>query len=327
MSDIGVVAIGRNEGERLKRCLESIGKRAVAVVYVDSDSKDRSVEMAREMGVEVVRLDMKIPFTAARARKEGFEHLLKLHPTLPFVQFVDGDCEVVAGWLERARQELEVRPDVAVVCGRRRERYPEASVYNQLCDIEWDTPVGETKACGGDALMRVAAVQEVGCYDPNVIAAEDDELCLRLRRKGWKVLRIDADMTIHDAAMYRVGQWWKRAMRCGYAFALGVHMHGAPPERHFVPQRRRVILWGFVLPLVALLLAWPTWGLSLLLLLIYPLQVVRIFRTTRRRGLAPKAAAAWAVSCVACKFPEFCGVCKFLWVRWRGGPIRIIEYK
>jgi GT2 family glycosyltransferase len=327
VSDIGVVAIGRNEGERLRRCLESIGARAATVVYVDSGSTDGSVALAQQLGVAVVELDMKVSFTAARGRNAGFDYLVEHSPGIPYVQFVDGDCEVVADWLERARQELEARPDVAAVCGRRRERYPEASVYNQICDIEWETPIGEARSCGGDALMRVQAVQEVGRYNPTVIAAEDDELCVRLRQKGWKILRIDADMTIHDAAMHRVGQWWKRAMRCGYAYALGAWMHGAPPERHFIRDRRRVIIWGALIPLIALAAAWPTWGLSLLLFLLYPLQMARIYRSARRRPLSQKAAAAWAVSCVASKVPEFCGLCKFCWVHWRGSHGQLIEYK
>jgi hypothetical protein len=71
---------------------------------------------------------------------------------MQLVQFVDGDCEVDATWLATAQAFLEQHPAVAVVCGRR-ERFPQRSVYNLLWP-EWDTPVGEAKACGGDALMR-----------------------------------------------------------------------------------------------------------------------------------------------------------------------------
>jgi glycosyltransferase involved in cell wall biosynthesis len=130
VSTIGVVVIGRNEGERLRRCLESV--RSGAVVYVDSGSSDGSVALARSLGVEVVGLDLSSPFTAARARNAGFERLLQFDPSAEFVQFVDGDCEVAAGWLERARKEFEARSDAAVVCGRLRERFPDATVYNRL---------------------------------------------------------------------------------------------------------------------------------------------------------------------------------------------------
>src|SRR5688572_24051218 len=148
VSDIGIVTIGRNEGERLRRCLASVVGRGHPVVYVDSNSADGSVDLARGMGVEVVNLDMSKPFSAARARNEGFERLTRIAPGVHFVQFVDGDCEVVAGWIEFARREMAARRDLAVVCGRRRERAPEASIYNRLADVEWDTPVGEATACG-----------------------------------------------------------------------------------------------------------------------------------------------------------------------------------
>ena len=228
MRNVGIVAIGRNEGERLHRCLNSVIGRGLTLVYVDSGSTDGGIELARDLGVEVVELDLSRPFSAARARNEGFERLCQINPEIRVVQFVDGDCEVIDGWLDRALRTLEDHPDVAVVCGRRRERFPEQTVYNHLADLEWDSPIGEAKACGGDALMRVAAVQEAGGYNPGIIAAEDDEICLRMRGKGWRVLRIDCDMTLHDMAMTRFGQWWRRELRGGLRGLATRMPRGAP---------------------------------------------------------------------------------------------------
>ena len=156
------------------------------IVYVDSGSTDGSVELARSLGVDVVKLDLSTSFTAARARNVGLAHLLEADAPIKFVQFVDGDCEVVEGWIERAKRELDAQPNVAVVCGRRRERFPDISIYNRLCDMEWDTPIGETKACGGDAMMRVESFQQVDGFNPLLIAGEEPELCVRLRQKGGK---------------------------------------------------------------------------------------------------------------------------------------------
>src|SRR5262249_7481885 len=231
MTTVGVVAIGRNEGERLQRCLDSVVGKAAAVVYVDSGSTDQSVVMARARGVATVELDMSIPFTAARARNEGFAKLLKVSPDVEFVQFVDADCEIVERWLEKAQEKLRARPDAAVVCGRRRERFPDASVYNQLCDLEWNTPLGETDACGGDALMRVQALRAVGGYRASLVAGEEPELCLRLRSTGWTIQRIGAEMTLHDASMTRFGQWGKRAVRARHAFAQVSWLHRSGPRR------------------------------------------------------------------------------------------------
>lgn len=323
MSSLAVVAIGRNEGARLERCLVSAAKAAELVVYVDSGSTDGSVAFAQSIGTAVVALDMSQPFTAARARNEGLRKALALKPDLTFVQFVDGDCEMAPTWLAQARGFLDQHADVAAVCGRRRERFPEASVYNQLCDLEWNTPVGEAKACGGDVLMRAQAISRVDGYRENVIAGEEPELCIRLRAQGWRIWRLDADMTWHDANMTRFTQWWLRAVRCGYAYALGAHLHGAPPERHWVAERNRALLWGLALPVLCLGLGaispWLSIGWAM-----YPAQIIRL----ARRG-APPGSSPWAHAWFSTigKFAEVQGIGRFWKDRLMARTPRIIEYK
>jgi glycosyltransferase involved in cell wall biosynthesis len=316
---LGVIAIGRNEGERLRRCLKSVLPIVPAVVYVDSGSTDGSKQMAEEMGTQVIDLDLSRPFTAARARNEGLRRLLQCHPDIDFVQFVDGDCEVVPGWLDAAKDFLQSHPKHAVVCGRRRERHPERSIYNRMCDQEWDTQVGEALSCGGDAMMRITALQAVGGYREGLIAGEEPELCVRLRQAGWRVRRIDREMTLHDAAITRFGQWWKRAIRSGHAFAEGNWLHGAPPERHWVRETRRLWLWGAVLPISISMLAIGLGASWWLLGLIYPLQWLRL-------SLRSGSASASALLLIG-KFAEAWGALKFHVCRLRGTTGAIIEYK
>ncbi len=326
---IGAVVIGRNEGERLRRCLSSVLGQVAVCVYVDSGSTDGSRALARGLGAQVVALDLTRPFTAARARNAGFEELLRHAPALEFVQFVDGDCEVQPGWWQTAPKFLREEARCAVACGRRRERYPDQSVYNQLCDWEWDTPVGEARACGGDALMRVTALRAVGGYREELIAGEEPELCLRLRALGWSIWRLDAEMTLHDAAMTRFGQWWQRSRRAGFAFAAAASLHGRGPERFKVRERKRAVLWGLALPVAILLLGTLPWGgfrlLALLLLLAYPLQVLRLALRGRRSGTDNLLQAAFLV---LARFPEAQGVLTCLLRQSRGsGQARLIEYK
>jgi GT2 family glycosyltransferase len=315
---IGAVAIGRNEGTRLRRCLASLQGRAGRIVYVDSGSTDDSPQAAAAAGAEIVALDLARPFTAARARNEGFDRLMGLG-TPEYVQFIDGDCELQPSWLEAAVAFLDGRPDVAAVCGRRRERHPGRSVYNRLIDREWDTPLGEAAACGGDVLMRVEAFRTAGGFDPRLIAGEEPELCLRLRAAGWRIWRLDAEMTLHDAAITRFGQWWRRARRAGHAYAEGAAMHGAAPERHRVAQTRRALIWGFALPVAVLVLAPLVPPLALLLALAWPVQVARL---ARRSGDLSEA-----LFLTLGKIPEAIGVLDYHLGRLSGRRRGLIEYK
>jgi glycosyltransferase involved in cell wall biosynthesis len=322
--NVWVVIIGRNEGNRLLRCLQSLSNQVSQLVYVDSGSTDDSVNLARGMGAEVVALDMTTPFTAARARNAGFDQVKRLDPQVEYVMFVDGDCEVSSDWLNIAGNFLATHLDVAAVCGRRRERYPEKSIYNLLCDIEWDTPIGETRACGGDVLLRADAFESVGGFRPDLIAGEEPELCVRLRSAGWKIWRLDQDMTLHDAAMTRFGQWWKRTVRAGYAFAEGAHLHGSPPERHFVRESRRALIWGLAIPVVAVILTvWlGVWGLTVLL--VYLVQILRLALF----GSRSKRENRWrALFLVIGKFPEAVGQLNYFYNRTLGKTARLIEYK
>lgn len=316
---VAAIAIGRNEGERLIRCLASLEGQASPIVYVDSGSTDGSVEAALQAGAEVVELDLSIPFTAARARNAGLARVVELDPNGAYVQFLDGDCELDPGWIDAAHTALEADSKLAVVCGRRRERFPEATRWNRMIDQEWDTPVGEAKACGGDALMRRAALAEVGGYDPAVIAGEEPEMCFRMRETGWKIARIDAEMTLHDAALTRFSQWWQRAKRAGHAFAEGAALHGNSPERFRVAETRRGLVWGFFLPLIILALALFISPWALLLGLVYPLQVLRL----RAKGFDGERAVFLTLG----KFPEAQGALTYWFNRLTRRQRRLIEYK
>jgi glycosyltransferase involved in cell wall biosynthesis len=333
MRQVGVVAIGRNEGMRLERCLERARAAAGRTVYVDSGSTDGSAERAEALGAEVVRLDMDRPFTAARARNAGLARLLAMDPGTDFVQFVDGDCELAEGWIELAAKELERCSDVAVVCGRRRERYPDASVFNRLCDLEWNTPIGEASSCGGDALMRAGVVSELRGYREDMIAGEEPELCVRIRAAGWKILRVDADMTLHDAAMTRWSQWWRRTLRGGHACAEGAALHGGPPRFHNRRQVRSTVFWGLACPgaLAVSLLATPLEPWFLLaaagIVLLCGLLTVRVYRARRHRGDTSRDSRLYAIFICLGKLPEAVGMVRYWTGRLLGHRRTLIEYK
>lgn len=330
---LGIVVIGRNEGQRLQRCLRSIGDCDRAIVYVDSGSSDGSVEFAKSLGVDAINLDMSIPFTMARGRNAGFDYLMAKHSDLSLVQFIDGDCEVVPGYLDAAVHAIQQLPDAVVVTGRRMERHPDASAYNRLCDLEWGEALGEVTSCGGDMLVRSDAFMSVGKFNEGMIAGEEPELCVRIRLQGGKIYRIDHDMTLHDAAMTRFSQWWKRAKRAGHAYAEGAALHGNTPFRHKVREVRSSLFWGGVVPIFSIVssivgLFWPwAWLGTGAAIVGYGLLVLRIQQSSRRRGWSTADSFLYAFFCVLSKPAAFLGICQYWWNQWRGTRSTLIEYK
>jgi GT2 family glycosyltransferase len=320
----GLVIIGRNEGERLVRCLESLSEHSSRCVYVDSGSTDDSVFEARRRGVEVVALDMSKPFTAARARNAGFARLIRLFPELPYVHFFDGDCEIAPHWVGQAQRFLQGRADVGIVFGVQSERHPERSVYNLLLDVEWDTPRGSVASSGGLLMCRRALFEKLGGFRESLIAGEDPEFCLRARRTGALVWHLDEPMAIHDGEMLHFAQWWTRTKRTGYAFAEGARLHGASPERHYVRETRSILMWGLFVPVAILGLALVISPWFLLGVLLYPVQVWRVARQGRRD---PRSNWLYACFVVLGKFPGLSGCLKFYCDRLGDGPRRLIEYK
>ncbi len=323
----GIVAIGRNEGDRLRACLDSIRTGSIPFVYVDSGSSDGSVGLAKSMGAHVLALDPSKPFSAARARNEGFDQLLELWPGLAYVQFVDGDCELAADWPTRGQLQLDAQLDVGAVCGQVQEKDWNASIYTRLCAMEWEKTPGEVAACGGNCMVRVNDFRLVGGFRPDVIAGEEGEFCLRLRRAGRRILHLAHPMVRHDVATTRFAQWWQRARRAGHAYAQGAALHGRAPERHFMKECRSIWFWGLLLPVVSLGLAVPTSGASLLLIAGYPVLAARVYRAGRRRGWTKGDAALYAAFAILAKLPGLQGLLQYHWRILGGRDMAIIEHK
>lgn len=325
LDDLGVVVIARNEGARLQACLDSLQGSVRVIVYADSASSDGSPERVRARGIEVVELTR--PLNAARGRNAGLARLLELHPALEHVFFVDGDCRVVPGFLAAARAALERDSTLGAVCGRRRELAPEASLYNRAVDCEWNTPVGPAETFGGDVLVRVRALRATGGYNESMNQGEDPEFSFRLRRAGFGILRLDADMSLHDVALLRLSAWRRRHQRGGYAFAHGALLHWREPGRHSQRALASILAWGAVLPLWVLATLWATRGLSLVLLGAYGLLWLRIRAHRLRRGDESGHAARYAALITFGKLDEAIGVLRCAWALATGREALTVEYK
>jgi GT2 family glycosyltransferase len=316
--DVGLVIIGRNEGHRLRECLASLPRAISTIVYVDSGSTDGSQQTARAAGAVVVELDLTIPFTAARARNAGMKHLLELQPDTAFIQFLDGDCLLQPAWLPTAIDFLRERDNVALVFGRRRERHPSRSVYNAICDDDWAGPEGEATECGGDILIRADVLAKVGGYRENLIAGEEPDLCVRLRESGFQIWRLDCEMTLHDANIIYLTQWWRRSLRTGHAYAQVSLAHRHSRFRIWKSNLYRTFFWSGLLP-IALILALAVHPVFSAIALAYPLQILRFMH----RGSSLRRALLSLLG----KFAEMQGVMRYAYNRLVSRQSLLIEYK
>jgi len=327
-NDVAIVAIGRNEGDRLKSCLQSVMQAAKTVIYVDSGSTDGTPQYATSIGCRVVELDPSKPFSAARARNEGYASVIEKNPDVPFIQFLDGDCDLMEDWLESGVAALNRLNNVAIVCGHVRELFPEATIYNKLADLQWQMLPGRIRSSGGRFLIRTEVFESAGGFRADVIAAEDDEFCIRVRALGWQIFQLDAEMARHDMAMTQFSEYWRRSKRTGHAYAHVAALHAENGEAYFVRDIRRILIWALWLPLLSLCLVPFTRGLSLLALFcLYALQFVHNYLSGRRRGWQTRDSLISSYFNAIYKFPALLGLLEYHWRHLRGESFKIIEYR
>ncbi|WP_091387647.1 glycosyltransferase [Microbulbifer marinus] len=328
MPDIGIVIIGRNEGERLRQSLESVAGLGYPTVYVDSGSTDGSAELAKRYCSQVVQLDAGRPFSAARARNEGLAVLGRFAPNIHFVQFLDGDCTLDPEWLAQAHEFISRHERAAIVCGHLRERQASANVFTQLCDIEWQGDVGTIDACGGIFLGRIASLKAVGMFNESMIAGEEPELCHRLRSGGWRIDRIDTPMAVHESDIRKISQLLQRARRCGHSYAHSYHVHRDSPIAFKRRNLVSVIFWGALLPLLVICLLPFSAMAAVTALSLYLLLWIRIyFHGVASSQLTRKLSALNSSFIVIGKFAQFVGVIDFYRSLWQKEDFKLIEYK
>lgn len=327
---LSVVVIGRNEGPRLLRCLDSIRLARwpldYEVIYVDSASSDGSAQRAAAWGARVLDVRPQHP-SAATGRNAGWRA-----SNAEWILFLDGDTLLAADFPIAALNTAQADSSIAVVWGHRRELHPERSWYNRVLDLDWIYPAGDSEFCGGDALMRRSALVAVDGFDARLIAGEEPELCQRLRQRGRRIVHIDQMMTGHDLAMTQFRQYWRRAVRAGYAYAqIERQLRHSPTPLWRAEVRRNwrnsgvVLLLAVGLPLLSVLLSspWP-WLLGWM-------GLVGLWaRTVQRcawKGGTLATRCHYALHAHLQQLPIALGQLSYHWHRWRGRARGLIEYK
>jgi GT2 family glycosyltransferase len=330
MRALSVVIIGRNEGDRLERCLRSVQSATLPggkpeIIYVDSASTDQSVTLAGSLGAKTLVLRSDHP-TAARGRNAGAGKC-----SGDFILFLDGDT-ILNPSFPAAALEHFADPTIAAVCGYRREIYPNASIFNRVVDLDWIGRPGITDFCGGDSLMRRSAFEEAGGFDESLIAGEEPDLCRRMRQRGWRILQIDQLMTGHDIAMHSFSQYWRRSLRTGYAYAEVSRRYESTPlplwKEAARANRNRAILLASGPP-AAIAASWllkSIWPCALGALVAAGL-VIRTAEKNRWKSPSPWTRLLYGVHSHLQQIPIFLGQLQYSYDRCMSRRRGLIEYK
>lgn len=201
-----------------RRTLARAGVEGEAVVILRAG--DPYSEAVRAPGARVIEVGPDGPLTPGGNRNRGCEGA-----TTEWLCLLDGDIELEEGFLSRALVFLESRPEVAGFAGHLDERHWRGGrVVGGDHDLYRIGSGGEIRVLGAAWLCRRLAFDQVGGFDPALPAEEDFEICVRLRRAGWKLWTESEVMGWHDCAprpsVHELVRRWRSGLYAGQGLAL-----------------------------------------------------------------------------------------------------------
>ena len=292
---VSIIIIGKDEAPTLsgsirsaRRALDEAGV-AGEVLYADSGSKDGSAQIACNLGIQVVSI-ARDTANAARARNAGLDRARGV-----WVHFLDGDMELLPGWLPAALDAAQAG-SLDGVGGTVVEAMDEASIWSRAFGHDWAARGPRTGEIGGAGLWRRATLSVVRGFDESLDVGEDPDLCRRMADRGYRIERLDHPMATHRLGLESFGAWWRRAVAVGRSTMI-------------IGQRHRdigLLLRRFLLPILGLaLLAYPgLWPVTPLLALLWYARRVWL---DRGEGLPVGDAFLHSIHVYAVRAPQLVG--------------------
>jgi GT2 family glycosyltransferase len=303
--DISVIIKAFNEERRVAAAIESalaaVQGTNAEVILADSASNDRTVEIAIEYPIKVVRLNKGGDRSCGAGAQLGYQYSAGR-----YICLIDGDMRLREGFLPAAMRFLEDNPEVGCVSGRIVEYENQNLEYVRRVTTEYVHHVAGVVTCldGGGALYRRESIESVGYFsDRNIHMWEDVDLAVRLHARGWKLARLGRPFVDHqghsgDAYRLLIRRWKTR-----YAFGIGEVLRGALGQVHLptlVRHWRRFLLlicavhvWWLSLLVAPFILRGVPLAIFMFVLVLFPFAVM----SWRRRSvtLGTYSVAAWNV--------------------------------
>lgn len=200
----------------IESALRAVSKVGGEVVLADSCSTDRTIELAMRFPVRIVQLANPSERCCGVGPQLGYQH-----SGGEFIYIIDGDMQLLDGFLEEALDILAQRPYVAGVGGRVVELNTESLEYvsrEQRASVHRRS--GSVDRLDGGGLYRRSAIEAAGYFsDRNLHSYEEYDLGVRLRALGWKLWRVPHGAVNHfghDAPPYLLlMRRWSTRYVCG----------------------------------------------------------------------------------------------------------------
>lgn len=232
---VSIVIVNYNAGQFLIECIQSALSQVSEVLVVDNASTDLSLDLCaqrfpEEPKLKIIRNTVNLGFAAAC-------NVGAAQATEPYVLFLNPDCILREGSLQRMVQVLETNAETGMVGGLLiNEDGTEQAGGRRAVPTPWrsfvrafglyhfadywprlffdfhlhkqalpDHPIEVEAISGALMLVRREAMEDVGLWDEDYfLHCEDFDWCMRFRQKGWKILFIpDAPVMHHKGVCSR----------------------------------------------------------------------------------------------------------------------------
>lgn len=219
---VSIVIKTLNEAPNIARTIQSIWAAvreiSAEIIVADSYSVDDTVNIALDEGAKVFRLQSKLDRSCGAGAQLGYQYAQG-----EFILLIDGDMELIPGFIEVALDMFRDQHNLAAIGGKMEEMAMDHPVFaarmrrNQNYYINSD--VGHLD---GGGIYRKSALQDIGYFtNINLHSYEESELGCRLRAKGWRLMRTDIPAIRHYGHAIPRYQLLMRRYKSGYAFGPG----------------------------------------------------------------------------------------------------------
>ncbi len=218
--DWSVIVIARNEEASIADCMQSVldafSGHSYELIFVDSASEDKTVEIVRQFPTKIIHLPNSLPKRPSVAREAG-----RLQAKGKWILFLDGDCTLIPTWLQPAIEAMQKNKSLAGIAGEREEITTDSmglqkshhhSLYRQK----------SASSLGGCAAYKHDVLKEVGGFNPFLYSSEEAEFGARIRKAGYTLRFLPVLMTRHYMKhQHETSSEILRRIRRGFPIGMG----------------------------------------------------------------------------------------------------------